>query len=124
LRAFSKELLEKVDWLMDWLCFFEVPKVSPAPEVADFQAVAAGIFEKGGVVGFILPTRAFEVPSAGAGGDERESVEFGGVLHPECDPAFIRHVAGGFRYSKKGCRLGLRLRIATSRESYVLGFNE
>jgi hypothetical protein len=71
--------------------------------VADFQAVAAGIFKKGGVVGFVLPTRAFEVPSAGAGGDERESVEFGRVLHPECDPAFIRHVAGGFRHSKKGC---------------------
>jgi hypothetical protein len=71
--------------------------------VADFQAVAARIFEKGGVVSFILPTRAFEVPSAGTGGDEREPVEFGGVLHPECDPAFIRYVAGGFRHSKKGC---------------------
>jgi hypothetical protein len=72
LRAFSKELLEKVDWL----CFFEVPKVSPAPAVADFQAVAAGTFEKGGVVGFILPSRAFEIPSAGPGGDECESLEF------------------------------------------------
>src|SRR6202051_3196137 len=71
--------------------------------VAEFQAVAAGIFKKGGVVGFILPTRAFEVPSGGAGGDVHESVEFGGVLHPECDPACIRHVAGGFRHSKKGC---------------------
>ena len=71
--------------------------------MAEFQAVTARIFKKGGVVGFVLPTRAFEVPSAGAGGDVGESVEFGGVLHPERDSAFIRHVAGGFRHSKKGC---------------------
>src|ERR1700741_4458176 len=69
--------------------------------VADLQAVAAGIFEKYGVVNFILPVRTFYIPGAGTRGDPGEAIDFRNALRPKCDPVLIRYVTSRFGDAKK-----------------------
>jgi len=83
--------------------------------VADFQEVAAWVFEKDGVVDFILPRWTFEVLCVGARNDPGKAIDFRGAFGPERNPVLVRHVAGRFGDAKKGGRSVVR------RRSLVLG---
>jgi hypothetical protein len=54
------------------------------------------VFEKDGVVGFILLRWTFEVLCAGARGDPGKAIDFRGAFGPERNPVLARHVAGRF----------------------------
>jgi hypothetical protein len=51
--------------------------------MADFQTIAAGIFEEDGVVSFIFPRGAFHLSRAGASGDLGQAIDFRRALRPE-----------------------------------------
>jgi hypothetical protein len=72
--------------------------------VADFQTVAAGVFEKDGVVSFIFPPRTFDVSRTSAGGDPSQAIDFRGAFRPERDSALVRHVTGRFGDAEKCSR--------------------
>lgn len=62
--------------------------------VADFEAIAGGIFKEDGVVpGFIID-RAFDVPRAGPAEDFAEAIYFSFAFSPEGNTRFVGHVRG------------------------------
>ena len=58
--------------------------------MADFQPIAAGVFEKDRVVArpFMIP-RAFDIPSSGPDDDLSQPVDLAWTVRPEGDSAFV-----------------------------------
>lgn len=62
--------------------------------VAKFQPVAAGVFKKCGIIGFVFPSRAFEVPGSRLDRDFCQPIEFTNGLDPKGDTTFVGQMTG------------------------------
>src|SRR5262245_39880828 len=83
--------------------------VSPGT-VAYLQEVATRVFEKDGVIGFILPSGTFDVPRARTSGNHSEPIDLHGTFRPERDAVLIWHVSGRFGDAEKLCWSVIRRR--------------
>lgn len=57
--------------------------------VADFETIAAGVFEEHGVVELALVARAFDIPGACGTHDRGQPIDFAFRLRPEGDSVFV-----------------------------------
>lgn len=82
--------------------------------MADFQSIAARIFEKDRVIaGSFVPAWAFDVPSSGSNDDLGQPVNLGIAMSPERDPGLVGDMPRRFSNAEK-------LRRATGADRFKL----